>query len=55
MTANLTDFLLIGICRYLAVAVMQLPCYVVFRLVIKLKHHLLAKWFPGSFVRLRGY
>jgi hypothetical protein len=34
---------------------MQLPCYVVFRLVIKLKHHLLAKWFPGSFVRLRGY
>ncbi|CAN6237024.1 unnamed protein product [Urochloa humidicola] len=36
---------------YLAVAVMQLPCYVVFRLVIKLKHHLLAKWFPGSFVR----
>ncbi|KAG2655744.1 hypothetical protein PVAP13_1KG035400 [Panicum virgatum] len=36
---------------YLAVAVMQVPCYVVFRLVIKLKHHLLAKWFPGSFVR----
>lgn len=36
---------------YLAVGVMQLPCYVVFRLVIKLKHHLLTKWFPGSFVR----
>lgn len=36
---------------YLAVAVLQLPCYVVFRLVIKLKHHLLAKWFPVSYVR----
>ncbi|KAL6629772.1 hypothetical protein ACP70R_029537 [Stipagrostis hirtigluma subsp. patula] len=36
---------------YLAVAIMQIPCYVVFRLVIKLKHHLLAKWFPVSFVR----
>ncbi|KAJ1277724.1 hypothetical protein BS78_04G025800 [Paspalum vaginatum] len=36
---------------YLAVAVMQLPCYVVFKLVIKLKHCLLTKWFPISFVR----
>ncbi|CAD6248200.1 unnamed protein product [Miscanthus lutarioriparius] len=36
---------------YLAVAVLQLPCYVVFRLLIKLKHHLLAKWFPVSYVR----
>jgi hypothetical protein len=37
--------------RYLAVAVMQGPCYVVFRLAIKLKHHLLLRWFRGSFVR----
>ncbi|KAG8076673.1 hypothetical protein GUJ93_ZPchr0006g44841 [Zizania palustris] len=36
---------------YFAVAIMQLPCYVVFRLVIKLKHHLLTRWFPGSAVR----
>ncbi|GJN41514.1 hypothetical protein PR202_gn00903 [Eleusine coracana subsp. coracana] len=36
---------------YLAVAVMQIPCYVVFRLVITLKHHLLHKCFSGSFVR----
>ncbi|BAF07699.1 uncharacterized protein [Oryza sativa Japonica Group] len=36
---------------YFAVAIMQLPCYAVFRLVIKLKHHLLTRWFPGSVVR----
>ncbi|GJN18908.1 hypothetical protein PR202_gb06120 [Eleusine coracana subsp. coracana] len=32
---------------YLAVAVMQIPCYVVFRLVITLKHHLLHKCFQA--------
>lgn len=33
---------------YLAVAIMQLPCYLVFRLVMNLKHHLLSKYFPDS-------
>ncbi|XP_071712462.1 uncharacterized protein [Rutidosis leptorrhynchoides] len=33
---------------YLAVALLHVPCYGVFVLVIKLKHHLLVKWFPDS-------
>jgi hypothetical protein len=37
--------------RYLAVAALQLPCYVVFWLLIKVKHHLLARCFPVSYVR----
>ena len=36
--------------RYFAVAFMQLPCYLIFRLVMNLKHHLLAKHFPDSMV-----
>lgn len=36
---------------YLAVAALQLPCYVVFWLLIKVKHHLLARCFPVSYVR----
>ncbi|KAM3296021.1 hypothetical protein ACQJBY_038381 [Aegilops geniculata] len=35
---------------YFAVAFMQLPCYLIFRLVMNLKHHLLAKHFPDSMV-----
>ncbi|OWM90501.1 uncharacterized protein LOC116187033 [Punica granatum] len=34
---------------YLSVALMHLPCYGVFALVIKLKHSLLARWFLQSY------
>ncbi|XP_049408846.1 uncharacterized protein LOC125872186 [Solanum stenotomum] len=34
---------------YLLVAFMHIPCYGVFVLVMKLKHHLLSKWFPQSY------
>ncbi|GKV36431.1 hypothetical protein SLEP1_g44566 [Rubroshorea leprosula] len=34
---------------YLAVALMHFPCYGVFALVIKLKHHLLSRWFGNSY------
>ncbi|KAJ0680551.1 hypothetical protein HanPI659440_Chr16g0625421 [Helianthus annuus] len=33
---------------YLAVALLHVPCYGIFVLVIKLKHFLLLKWFPDS-------
>nr|XP_043615246.1 uncharacterized protein LOC122587207 isoform X2 [Erigeron canadensis] len=33
---------------YLTVALLQVPCYGIFVLVIKLKHCLLSKWFPDS-------
>ncbi|KAJ0895112.1 hypothetical protein HanPSC8_Chr09g0396711 [Helianthus annuus] len=33
---------------YLLLALLHLPCYGVFALVIKLKHCLLSKWFPDS-------
>ncbi|RAL41206.1 hypothetical protein DM860_017755 [Cuscuta australis] len=34
---------------YSSVALMHIPCYGIFVLVVKLKHHLLSKWFPHSF------
>ncbi|XP_055828851.1 uncharacterized protein LOC129896892 isoform X1 [Solanum dulcamara] len=34
---------------YSSVAVMHIPCYGIFVLVMKLKHHLLKKWFPHSY------
>ncbi|XP_031120071.1 uncharacterized protein LOC116023226 [Ipomoea triloba] len=34
---------------YSSVALMHIPCYGIFVLVIKLKHHLLSKWFPQSY------
>ncbi|KAK4750393.1 hypothetical protein SAY87_003875 [Trapa incisa] len=34
---------------YIAVALMHLPCYGIFVLVIKLKHFLLSRWFPQSY------
>lgn len=34
---------------YLAVAIMHIPCFSFFVLVIKLKHFLLSKWFPHSY------
>ncbi|XP_034673494.1 uncharacterized protein LOC117904832 isoform X1 [Vitis riparia] len=33
---------------YSSVALMHIPCYGVFALIMKLKHFLLAKWFPES-------
>ncbi|XP_024970977.1 uncharacterized protein LOC112509973 isoform X1 [Cynara cardunculus var. scolymus] len=33
---------------YLSVALLHVPCYGIFVLVIKLKHFLLSKWFPDS-------
>ncbi|XP_020585997.1 uncharacterized protein LOC110028477 isoform X2 [Phalaenopsis equestris] len=33
---------------YFVVAVLHVPCYAVFSLIIKLKHYLLMRWFPGS-------
>lgn len=33
---------------YLAVAVMHVPCYAVFPLIIRIKHCLLIRWFPHS-------
>ncbi|XP_009801653.1 uncharacterized protein LOC107818110 [Nicotiana tabacum] len=34
---------------YLLVAFMHIPCYGIFVLVMKLKHHLFSKWFPQSY------
>ncbi|KAH7858830.1 hypothetical protein Vadar_028495 [Vaccinium darrowii] len=34
---------------YSSVALMQLPCYGIFVLIMKLKHFLFLKWFPGSY------
>ncbi|XP_058091846.1 uncharacterized protein LOC131237848 [Magnolia sinica] len=33
---------------YLMVALLHVPCYVAFPLIIKLKHNLLSRWFPHS-------
>ncbi|GLU20731.1 hypothetical protein SLE2022_369140 [Rubroshorea leprosula] len=38
---------------YFAVALMHFPCYGAFALVIKLKHHLLSRWFPDSYQCVR--
>ncbi|KAL3716868.1 hypothetical protein ACJRO7_008446 [Eucalyptus globulus] len=35
---------------YLSVALMHFPCYGIFALVVKLKHILLARWFPQSYL-----
>lgn len=34
---------------YSTVAVMHIPCYALFALIIKMKHHYWSKWFPQSF------
>nr|XP_029124385.1 uncharacterized protein LOC105058816 [Elaeis guineensis] len=34
---------------YFVVALMHIPCYAVFPLIIKLKHILLSRWFPRSY------
>lgn len=33
---------------YLTVALMHIPCYAIFALIIKMKHHILSRWFPQS-------
>ncbi|KAL6325169.1 hypothetical protein AAG906_023014 [Vitis piasezkii] len=38
---------------YLAVALMHIPCYAIFALVVEIKHNLLSKWFPQSYQCLR--
>ncbi|XP_030521611.1 uncharacterized protein LOC115734814 isoform X1 [Rhodamnia argentea] len=38
---------------YFSVALMHFPCYGFFALVVKLKHCLLARWFPQSYQGLR--
>ncbi|KAH0470135.1 hypothetical protein IEQ34_001693 [Dendrobium chrysotoxum] len=37
------------IVRYLAVAVLHIPCYAVFHFIIKLKHSLFLRWFHNSY------
>ncbi|RWW21592.1 hypothetical protein GW17_00014249 [Ensete ventricosum] len=34
---------------YFVVAVMHIPCYAAFPLIIKMKHFLLSRWFPLSY------
>lgn len=34
---------------YLFLALMHLPCYGIFALIVKSKHNLLSKWFPNSY------
>uniref|UniRef100_A0A1D1Z4W7 Ig lambda chain V-VII region MOT n=1 Tax=Anthurium amnicola TaxID=1678845 RepID=A0A1D1Z4W7_9ARAE len=34
---------------YFSIGVIQIPCYAVFPLIIKMKHFLLSKWFPESY------
>lgn len=36
-------------CRYFLIAVMHVPCYGLFALIVKLKHHFLSKWLPLSY------
>ncbi|KAI7741138.1 hypothetical protein M8C21_021153 [Ambrosia artemisiifolia] len=38
---------------YLIVALLHLPCYSFFLLVVKLKYYILARWFPQSYRSLR--
>ncbi|KAF8378268.1 hypothetical protein HHK36_029607 [Tetracentron sinense] len=39
---------------YLSVALMQIPCYGVFALIMTMKRFLLSRWFPQSYRILRG-
>ncbi|XP_059641215.1 uncharacterized protein LOC132283295 isoform X2 [Cornus florida] len=38
---------------YLLVALLHIPCYCVFLLIMKTKHYLLSRWFPQSYQYLR--
>ncbi|RWR81970.1 hypothetical protein CKAN_01067600 [Cinnamomum micranthum f. kanehirae] len=38
---------------YLSVALLQIPCYAIFALVIRLKCYLLSRWFPQSYQCLK--
>lgn len=38
---------------YLIVALLHLPCYAIFALVVELKYRILGRWFPESYRRLR--
>ncbi|XP_071693953.1 uncharacterized protein [Rutidosis leptorrhynchoides] len=38
---------------YLLVALLHLPCYSIFLLVVKLKYYILSRWFPQSYQTLR--
>ncbi|XP_030513281.1 uncharacterized protein LOC115727243 isoform X1 [Rhodamnia argentea] len=38
---------------YLGVAVMHVPCYGIFALIVRLKHILLPRWFPESYQSLK--
>uniref|UniRef100_A0A5B7BM91 Transmembrane protein n=1 Tax=Davidia involucrata TaxID=16924 RepID=A0A5B7BM91_DAVIN len=38
---------------YLLVALLHIPCYGVFALIIEIKHYLLSRWFPQSYQCLR--
>ncbi|XP_057951498.1 uncharacterized protein LOC131146148 [Malania oleifera] len=38
---------------YLAVALMHVPCYGIFALIMKLKHFLLSRWFPETYQCMR--
>jgi hypothetical protein len=37
--------------RYLVVALLHLPCYALFTLVLRLKHSVLESWFPQTYVK----
>lgn len=38
---------------YLIVALLHLPCYSIFFLIVKLKYYILSRWFSDSFISLR--
>ncbi|CAI9264309.1 unnamed protein product [Lactuca saligna] len=38
---------------YVIVALLHLPCYAIFALVVELKYRILGRWFPESYRRLR--
>ncbi|WVZ06107.1 hypothetical protein V8G54_019453 [Vigna mungo] len=37
-----------GILRYLLIALLHIPCYAMFKLIVEIKHYFLSKWFPSS-------
>ncbi|XP_039062704.1 uncharacterized protein LOC120207265 [Hibiscus syriacus] len=38
---------------YGLLAIMHIPCYGIFALILKTKHYLLSKWFPQSYLHLK--
>ncbi|KAE9605137.1 hypothetical protein Lalb_Chr10g0094071 [Lupinus albus] len=36
-------------CSYLLIALLHIPCYGIFWLIVEMKHYFLSKWFPSSY------